>query len=103
MELVRGKNGYFYIVNGYGDIMASGEDAIAAYKNYCRKYLKEHREPITKTGGKLYYDAEHDTYFTTSMLEAEFYNDDDMTERYDWSFSAYLREITGKNGTLEEA
>lgn len=52
---------------------------------------------------KLYRDLETGTTITRTELEQEFKSlKEEDPETYDYSFSAYLAECTGKNGTLEE-
>ena len=35
MFMTHDKSGYYYIINGYGDIVASGENSLECYKAYC--------------------------------------------------------------------
>ena len=48
---------------------------------------------------KVYYDNEHDKYFSDGMLRNEFENDLEKQEEYG-SCRAWIEEISGKNGTL---
>lgn len=103
LTLIKSKCGLFYIINLYGDIVASGNDPLKCFLAYCGKYEGGERDKITIDRGKLYYD-ERDIYIPESRLKADFDNmTDDEQEIYNYDFTAYVKECTGKNGTLKEA
>ncbi len=51
----------------------------------------------------MFYDTEHDTYISLADLEQE-YNELSAAGGTDCeTFAQYIKEVTGKNGTLEVA
>lgn len=101
MFMTHDKSGYYYIINGYGDIVASGKNSLECYKAYCKKYGAPMGGEI-QHDTKLYYDSEHDTYYTETMLYDSWCNDGIDQESYDYNYHNYIAECTGKNGILEE-
>lgn len=55
------------------------------------------------SGEKPYYDGDHETHYSLEDLKREFneFAEEDPEAFEDCTFADYLREITGKNGSVE--
>lgn len=94
--------GRYYIINLYGDIVVSGETSIDVIEEYCRKYdctPLELGKVCNVDGSKMIYD-ERGYYWTENILEEEFNADTEKLDIYS-TFSVYIAEICGKNGSCE--
>ena len=95
-------DGTYTVFNAYGDILTIGISAETALEKYCRKYdctMQQALAEIRIDDSSMLYDSERDSYMTIDSLR-EYYNDEADKEIYP-TYSDYLRECTGKNGTLE--
>lgn len=99
----------FMVINAYGDVLVNSQDTIVGVlAAYCKEYnctIEELKndEFFIEDFSRLYHDIEHDTYMTTSQLREEYaekYSNEEFKEIFP-SFSWWMLEISGKNGTLE--
>lgn len=95
-----GKRRYL-IINGYGEIITSSDSLYTCMASYMCKYdctFDEFTAEVIEDFSSPIYDEEHDKYWTLNQLKEWYNSDADAMSRYG-NFSAYLNEITGKNGT----
>lgn len=69
---------YFYLLNGYGDILHKEKtlESMREYVNTKYRYFVDNGFVI-EDFLKVCYDSEHDAYYTKEMLRNEFFNDPD--------------------------
>ena len=98
-----GHNGY-YIINSDGLVLGQAKrltDCLYNARTNPLFQIFEEAELIT-TGDRVFYDSEHDKYYTYAMLEDEFNANDELKETYDNDFQTYILEcMHEENGTLE--
>lgn len=99
----------FMVINAYGDVLINSANRIIdVLAEYCHKYdctIEELKndEFFIEDFSRLYHDTEHDIYMTTTQLREEYKekcSDEEFIGAYP-SFSWWMLEISGKNGTLE--
>lgn len=100
----------FMVINAYGDVLVNSQDTIVGVlAAYCKEYectIEELKndEFFIEDFSTLYHDVEHDTYMTTTQLHKEYEekcSDEEFIGTYP-SFTWWMLEIAGKNGTLEK-
>ena len=94
----------YYIINADGYVLGQARtltDCLYNAHNNPLFQMFDEAKLIT-TGSRLFYDSEHDKYYTLAMLENEFDANDELKETYDNDFYTYIHEcMCDENGTLK--
>ncbi len=92
-------NGKYVLLSIMGHILHTEHD-YPAMQAYCKNNFAASYKSIQEDFSHPLYDTEHETYTTERALEIEYNSDAEKQEEYG-TFRNWMREITGKNGTMK--